>query len=69
VHADESKNIHKKAKQERRKRKRSGDDVDAGLLEARGVNSTEVRKCQAASLQEICLIYFRLVFIIDVVIQ
>ena len=63
VHANESKNLHKKAKQERRKRKRAGeagDDVDAEMLEASAVTDTTViKRFQADTLHEVSLIYFR----------
>lgn len=60
VHADESKRIHQKAKQERRKRKKSGDEVQIGLLESSAVADKSIaQKFQADALHEICLIYFR----------
>ena len=60
VHADESKWIHQKAKQERRKRKKSGDEVQIGLLESSAVADKSIaQKFQADALHEICLIYFR----------
>lgn len=62
VHADESKRIHAKAKQERRKRKKSGDEVQIGMLEASAVTDKAIaQKFQADTLHEVCLIYFRLV--------
>jgi hypothetical protein len=63
VHANESKNLSKKAKQQRRKRRRggeAGDDVDADLMEsAASADNLTVKKFQADSLQEVALIYFR----------
>lgn len=67
VHQDESKSVHKKSKQERRKRKKYDDnDIEAGLLEADATNSSQstklnMQKYQADALMEICLLYFRIV--------
>jgi hypothetical protein len=62
VHADESKRVHAKAKQERRKRRRGEDDVSVGLMEASAVADKNIqKKFQADALHEICLIYFRVV--------
>jgi nucleolar complex protein 3 len=59
VHADEAKNIRRKAKMERRKRRKVGDDVEAGLMEASGLVASTVQRFQADSLHELILIYFR----------
>lgn len=60
THEDEAKNIRKQVKKDKRKRKRDGDDVEARLLEAEGVNPMLVKRRQADSLKELCLIYFRI---------
>jgi nucleolar complex protein 3 len=59
VHADEAKNIRRKAKMERRKRRKLGDEVEAGLMEAGGVVTSSIQRYQADSLHELILIYFR----------
>ena len=67
VHQDESKSVHKKSKQERRKRKKYDEnDIESGLLEADATNSSHsnklnMKKYQADSLMEVCLLYFRIV--------
>jgi hypothetical protein len=62
VHADESRRVHAKAKQERRKRRRGEDDVSVGLMESSAVADKNIqKKFQADALHEICLIYFRVV--------
>jgi nucleolar complex protein 3 len=60
VHADQAKDVRRKAKQSRRKRRRQNDDIDSEMLEAEVVTSkTTVQRFQADSLHEVCLIYFR----------
>jgi Nucleolar complex-associated protein len=60
VHADDAKGIRRKVKQEKRKRKRQADEVEAGMMEATAVaDKSLVKRFQADSLHEICLIYFR----------
>ncbi len=60
VHADDSKNVHRRAKRERRKRKKEGDDVETGLLESKATSDESTKKrFQADCLTEISLIYFR----------
>ena len=67
VHINESKTIHQKSKQEKRKRKKFDvDDVEAGLLEADTTNSLATnaltsKKFQTDSLHELSLLYFRYV--------
>eukprot|EP01032_Pedospumella_encystans_P012061 gene12061-13979_t len=54
--------VHRKAKNERKKRKQNQDEVELGLLESNAqadVNSK--KRFQADCLHEICLIYFRIV--------
>lgn len=60
THEDEAKKIRKQVKKDKRKRKKDGDDVEARLLEAEGVNPMLVKRRQADSLKELCLIYFRI---------
>ena len=51
------------AKQERRKRKKDVDDVEAALLEANPLpEKSNNLRFQADSLHEICLIFFRFCF-------
>ena len=62
VHADDARDVHRKAKNERKKRKQNQDEVELGLLESNAqadVNSK--KRFQADCLHEICLIYFRIV--------
>mmetsp|Transcript_22673 Transcript_22673/g.31108 ORF Transcript_22673/g.31108 Transcript_22673/m.31108 type:complete len:572 (-) Transcript_22673:246-1961(-) len=65
VHADLSRTVHNKAKMERKKRKKlhaERDEVQIGLLEASATSDENNKKrFQADSLQEITLIYFRIV--------
>lgn len=62
VHAKDSKKIHAIAKRERRNRKRATDDVAVGLLEASAVTEKNIaQKFQSDALQEVCLIYFRII--------
>ena len=62
VHADDAKRVHRKAKSERRKKRKDGDGVDALLLESdANPEKSHVLRFQADSLQEICLVYFRIV--------
>lgn len=65
VHADEKKMLHRKEKQARRKRRKAGEageDVDAEMLEAHAVTDTQtVKRFQADTLQEVSLIYFRII--------
>lgn len=61
VHADDSKQIYKKAKTERKKRKRAKDEASIEMLESQAVSdATAAKRFQAESLQELCLIYFRI---------
>lgn len=62
VHADEAKKVRRKAKSDRRKKRKDGDDVEAALIEA-DTNPTRSHalRFQADSLQELCLIYFRII--------
>lgn len=62
IHADQAKDIRLKAKRERRKRKRHAEDAEAGLVEAslKGDKNSKLR-FQADSLQELSLIYFRII--------
>eukprot|EP01034_Spumella_vulgaris_P031797 gene31797-39279_t len=63
VHADDSKNVHRRAKRERRKRKKTGgDEVELGLLESKATNDDSAKKrFQADALTEVQLIYFRII--------
>jgi uncharacterized membrane protein YgcG len=67
VHQDESKQVHRQSKQDRRKRRKfDEDDVEAGLLEAdttRALATSKLKskRFQADALHEICLLYFRVV--------
>lgn len=65
VHADEKKMLHRRAKQARRKRKKAGEagqDLDAEMLEAHAVTDAQtVKTFQADTLQEVSLIYFRII--------
>ena len=61
VHANDSKKVHRKAKAERRKKRKDGDDVEAALSEADATGKSHALRFQADSLHEVCLIYFRIV--------
>ena len=62
VHEDDAKNVHRKAKSERKKRKQNQDEVELGLLESNATADVNNKKrFQADCLHEICLIYFRIV--------
>jgi len=62
VHADESRRLKLKNKQQRRKRRKTTDEVELGLLESNAtVEKSIAQKFQADSLHEICLVYFRIV--------
>jgi hypothetical protein len=59
---DQAKSIRKSLKKDRRKRRRQEDDVETGLAEADSVTAErQRRKFQADCLQEVCLIYFRVI--------
>lgn len=62
VHADDSRDVHRKAKSQRKKRKHNSDDVEVGLLEATATTDKTIKmRFQADCLHEISLIYFRIV--------
>ena len=62
VHADDSRDVHKKAKLQRKKRKHNSDDVEMGLLEATATTDKTIKmRFQADCLHEISLIYFRII--------
>jgi hypothetical protein len=62
VHADEAKKVRRKAKSDRRKKRKDGDDVEAALMEAdANPERSHALRFQADSLQELCLIYFRII--------
>jgi len=67
VHQDDSKQVHRQSKSDRRKRRKfDEDDVEAGLLEADTTRSLatsrlQSKRFQADALHEICLLYFRVV--------
>eukprot|EP01041_Mallomonas_annulata_P008932 gene8932-18473_t len=62
IHANDAKDIRKKAKQEKRKRKRQTDEVELGLLEADATSNKSIAKrFQADCLRDISLIYFRII--------
>eukprot|EP01038_Epipyxis_sp_PR26KG_P014082 gene14082-18897_t len=62
VHADAGADIRKKAKSERKKRKKTRDEVEIGLLESNTkVDELNKKRFQADCLKEVCLIYFRIV--------
>ena len=62
VHADDSRDIHRKAKSQRKKRKHNSDDVEVGLLEATATTDKTIKmRFQADCLHEISLIYFRII--------
>jgi len=62
VHADDSRDVHKKAKSQRKKRKNNSDHVEVGLLEATATTDKTIKmRFQADCLHEISLIYFRIV--------
>jgi hypothetical protein len=61
VHADDSKDVHRKAKMQRKKRK-NGDEVELGLLESSATaDLSNKKRFQADCLHEVCLVYFRVV--------
>lgn len=61
VHSDDSRDVHRKAKSQRKKRKRNSDDVEVGLLEATATTDKTIKmRFQADCLHEISLIYFRI---------
>jgi hypothetical protein len=60
VHHDQGKEIRKKVKQQRRKRQRDEEDIEANLQETDGMTQAFVAKrYQADALHEVCIIYFR----------
>lgn len=60
VHADDAKSIRLKSKKERRKRKRSQDDVEKQLMEGNAIaDKTLKQRFQVDTLQEVAMIYFR----------
>jgi nucleolar complex protein 3 len=61
VHADESNQIRKQAKLSKKKRKKIADNVENSLLESEAVNTNSLKRFQLDSLNEICLIYFRVI--------
>jgi hypothetical protein len=62
VHADESKNVHRQAKNARKKRKNKSDEVELGMLESSAVaDASNKKRFQADCLHEVCLVYFRVV--------
>jgi hypothetical protein len=62
VHEDDARNVHRKAKAERKKRKKNQDEVELGLLESSATaDAGNKKRFQADCLHEICLIYFRIV--------
>ena len=62
IHTNQVNEIRKKAKQEKRKRKRETDGVEADLMEASATtNTTLVKRFQADTLHELILIYFRII--------
>lgn len=62
VHADDAKDVHRKAKNERKKRKQNQDEVELGLLEANAqADVGNKKRFQSDCLHEVCLIYFRII--------
>ena len=62
VHADDAKDVHRKAKSERKKRKKNQDEVELGLLESNATADIGNKKrFQADCLHETCLMYFRII--------
>jgi hypothetical protein len=62
VRADDASDVRKKAKQERKKRKKSGDDVDAAMLESSATSDKlSMKRFQAECMKTVILIYFRII--------
>jgi nucleolar complex protein 3 len=60
VHADSARDIRRKAKQNRRKRKKAGDEVEAAMQESdMSAQVINAKRFQADALHEVCIIYFR----------
>lgn len=60
VHADSARDIRRKAKQNRRKRKKAGDEVEAAMQESdMSAQIINAKRFQADALHEVCVIYFR----------
>jgi nucleolar complex protein 3 len=60
VRADEAKSIHRKSKNERRKRRKEGNDAVAEIMESNASGDVTTKKrFQADTLKELCVLYFR----------